>query len=303
MTLPVRIPLGLLLAAYGGLVVAGILPHDSLFAGALALALGLILLLPFPSKRRRPDASQPTAPFGASPVAARLVATLGLLLAAAVLVYNVTAASGLSGPEWALLAYGSALVVASRHLHRSLLRLPVSMWLAWSFPLALAPLALFALNALLSAGAGETAASPLIRLMLVHPTAFVLAATGTPVALHGSTLLLATPRGALALEVGLVCAGLYPMVLFASFLAMHAWTARLPWRRTLALAAGGLGGLWLLNLVRLATLAKVGVAWGAATLQAAHANLGWLLFALFMAGFWAVALRKPRLAPRPGPPA
>jgi archaeosortase C (PEF-CTERM variant) len=300
-TLPVRIPLGLLLAAYGGLVVAGVLPHDSPLAGALAMALGLLLLLPYPSRRPRTAPALQASPLGASPTAAHLVAALGVALVASVLLYNAAAASGLSGPEWALVAYGAALAAASRHLHRRVGRLPVHALVAWSFPLVLAPLAIFALNALLSAGTGETAASPLIRLMLVHPTAAVLAATGTPTALHGSTILVATARGTLALEVGLVCAGLYPMVLFGSFLAMHAWTARLPWRRTLALAAGGLGGLWLLNLVRLAALAKVGIAWGAATLQEAHANLGWLLFGLFMALFWAVALRRPRTAAGQGP--
>jgi exosortase/archaeosortase family protein len=55
--------------------------------------------------------------------------------------------------------------------------------------------------------------------------------------------------------------------------------------------AAGLAGLWLLNVVRLVVLTRIGIRWGMAALQTAHANLGWILFCGFMAAFWWVVLR------------
>jgi exosortase/archaeosortase family protein len=92
--------------------------------------------------------------------------------------------------------------------------------------------------------------------------------------------------------IGLVCAGLYPMVLFGGVLALHAWRTKPPLRRLAGWAASGIGGLWLLNLVRLIVLTRVGISRGAAVLQQTHANIGWVLFALFMAAFWALVLRR-----------
>jgi exosortase/archaeosortase family protein len=83
------------------------------------------------------------------------------------------------------------------------------------------------------------------------------------------------------------------MVLFGGVLGLHAWRVKPP-RRQLALwLAAGLGGLWLVNLARLHVLARVGIAQGGPMLQAVHANIGWALFAAFMAVFWALVLRRP----------
>lgn len=105
-------------------------------------------------------------------------------------------------------------------------------------------------------------------------------------------MLVPTPRGTLSLGVGLVCAGLYPIVLFTGLVALHAWTDRIRPLRAFTLVAAGIAGLWVLNLVRLVALTRVGVLWGPGALQSAHANLGWILFALYMVVFWAVALRR-----------
>jgi hypothetical protein len=43
-------------------------------------------------------------------------------------------------------------------------------------------------------------------------------------------------------------------------------------------------------------LTRIGVAYGMDALQTAHANLGWLSFAAFMAVFWRFALRPDRQA-------
>jgi exosortase/archaeosortase family protein len=191
-----------------------------------------------------------------------------------------------------IVAYGTLLMAAAPTLHRSLGRLPVATLVGWSFPVVLAPLSLFALNALLSSPGSGAAAAPLVEGLVVAPTAAALRLLGTPVEQMGSSLLLATPRGSLSLGVGLVCAGLYPAVLFTGLVGLHAWREGLRPPAIAGCLAAGLAGLWLLNVVRLVALTQVGIHWGMAALQTAHANLGWILFCAFMAAFWAVVLRR-----------
>jgi len=294
-TFPLRTALGLVLCGYGVLVLIGVMPHDALWAGAASLVCGAALLFAGRSKA----SSLPARATGKS----RIVASLGAMLVASVLLYNLMQASSLSAPEVGMLAYGAALVAAAPWLHRKVGSTDVGTVVAWSFPILLAPLAIFALNALLSSGTGATAASPLVQVFVVHPAAFLVRLSGLPVELSGSTMFVPTPRGTLSLGVGLVCAGLYPIVLFAGLVTMHAWTERTSPKRAALLVAAGVAGLWAMNLLRLVMLARVGVAWGPAALQSTHANLGWILFALYMALFWAIALRRPKeTAPPPSRP-
>lgn len=274
-----RALLGLAMVGYGLLVVLGVIAHEARWTGWASLALGAILTLtglPRLSLQRR-----------------GLVLGIGLVCAGGVLGYNLTRGSSLSLPEWGILGYGLLLVVLSPALGRRFGRTDVGTLVAWSFPLVLAPLAMFALNAVLSGGGG-TAAGPVVNALVVVPTAFMLQAVGTPVELVGNNMVLATPRGRLVLGVGLVCAGLYPMVLFAGLAGLHAWQRRLPVRRFAGYLAAGLATLWFLNLVRLVALTKIGQAYGAQALQTAHAHLGWILFALFMVVYWSIVLKRER---------
>jgi exosortase/archaeosortase family protein len=295
-----RVPAGAALLGYGLLVVTGVLPHDAPVAGAASLLLGALLLLP-----GLPEVRTHRAQPGRGPPNLRrhAVAVLGAGAVGGVLAWEAWTGTGFSTPELLLLAYGAALLLAARHLDARLRSMPVATLVGWSFPLLLAPLLLFSLNAVASSGTGTTAASPLINLFLVKPTAWGLALLGTPNEVVGNNLLMETRRGSLAVAIGLVCAGLYPMVLFGGILALHGWQHRVPPKRLAAYLAGGLLGLWVFNLLRLVTLAKVGVEWGAGALTFWHAHLGWILFALFMTVFWAVVLRKveaPRGASPPG---
>jgi len=280
-----RALLGLMAAGYGALVLAGVLAHDSRWAGALSLAAGLALLA-----SGLPELGAPRA---------RLVALLGSACVAAPLGAALARGHAPGGPALALLAYGLALMAAAPRLGARIGRVPVASAVGWSFPLILAPLTLYSSNALLSSPATGAAATPLVQALVVQPAAWALQLAGLSVDRLGSTLILETPRGGLSLGVGLVCAGLYPAVLFAGLVALHAWHDRVAPPRAAALVAAGLAGLWLLNLVRLLLLAAVGVRWGMGALQAAHANLGWLLFCGFMALFWAVALRRATSEPAP----
>jgi archaeosortase C (PEF-CTERM variant) len=205
----------------------------------------------------------------------------------------------LAGVKLAIVAYGLLLMAAAPNLGRQVGRWRVASAVGWSFALFLAPFSLFALNGSLSSHATGAAAAPVVDRLVVAPTAAALRLLGTPVHQSGSTLLLATPRGTLSLGVGLVCAGLYPAVLFGGLVALHAWQDRVPAGRAAAVLLAGLAGLWLVNVARMVVLARIGIAWGMGALQAAHANLGWILFAGFMALFWRVALRRLPTASRP----
>lgn len=284
-----RALVGLMAAGYGALVLAGVLAHDAPWTGAASLAAGLALLA-----SGLPEVGAPRA---------RLVALLGAACVGAPLGAALARGHAPGAPSLALLAYGIALMAAAPRLGERVGRVPVASAVGWSFPLVLAPLALFASNALLSSPATGAAATPLVQLLVVRPAQWAIGLAGLDPARIGSTLILATPRGQLSLGVGLVCAGLYPAVLFAGLVGLHAWSDRVPPAKAATLVVAGLVGLWVLNLVRLVALAGIGVRWGMGALQTAHANLGWLLFCGFMALFWAVALRDAPATPTPPTPA
>lgn len=281
--------IGLALVGYGILVVLRVMAHDALIAGVASLILGTILLaMGIPSLDVRRGS---------------LVAGLGAAAVVGVLGYNLIAHSGLILPEWGLLLYGTALLVAAPLLDRKVGKVQVGTLVGWSFPLLLAPLLMFALNALLSgpaAGRAGGAADPIIGYLLVGPMAAGLTLFGTPAEVVANNVIIETPRGSLALGIGLVCAGLYPMVLFLGVLGLHAWRENLSGPRVAAYLGLGFVGLWFANLLRLIMLAKIGERWGGEALQTAHAHLGWILFALFMAVFWVIVLRRLE-APRPLP--
>jgi exosortase/archaeosortase family protein len=282
---------GLMLAGYGVLVLAGVLPHDSPWAGAASLLAGAAVLA-----------------FGLPAVGApraQVVAGLGCACVGGVAGYALATRDGLGLAEASIVSYGLLLMAAAPSLRREVAargrRVSVATLVGWSFPVVLAPLSLFALNAALSSDGSGAAAAPLVERLVVAPTAVALRLLGTPVERIGRTLRLATPRGSLSLGVGLVCAGLYPAVLFGGLVGLHAWRSRMPPRSIALVLAAGLAGLWVLNLLRLVLLTKIGIRWGMDALQTAHANLGWILFCAFMAVFWAVVLR--RTAPPVPPPA
>lgn len=273
--------LGLTLVGYGLLVLLRVIAHEALLAGAVSLGIGALLLLPgMPAIQVR---------------RASLVALLGLGALVGVVGYNLFVGSGFSGPEWGLLLYGAALIAASKYLDADIGRFKVGTLVGWSFPLLFAPLFLFALNAVLTGPSGleaERFADPIIGALFVAPMAFGLNLFGTPATVFANNIIIETSRGSLVLGVGLVCAGLYPMVLFLGVLGLHAWQTGLP-RKLLGIYLGiGLVGLYLTNLLRLLILAKVGEMWGGAMLQSVHAHIGWILFALFMVVFWVVVVRR-----------
>lgn len=280
-----RLLVGLLLAGQGLLVVTRVLDHEApLVVGWLVLVAGLALCAwgRFPTLARG----------ASSPARAWVVAGVGVVAVVGVLGYNASRGSTLGGPEVAILSYGVALVVASRSLDRRLLGTDVATLVAFSFPLVLAPLSLFAVNAAILSGQGATPLGWYIEATLVTPMAAALRWLQLDAAMVGDAVRIATPRGVLFLSVGVVCAGLYASVLFLGIFALFAWERRTPPARLAAYLAVGLVGLHVANVLRLVLLGVVGWKWGAEALQVTHKHAGWVLFLAWSVLFWAVVLRR-----------
>lgn len=275
---------GLLSLGQGLLVVLGVLDHEApLVVGAALLLVGAVLVVPSFSSA------------GAATVApgrARLVATLGLALVVGLLAYNVARASTLSAPEVSLVGYGALLALAAPWLGARAGPVRVGTLVAYSFPLVLVPLGMWAVNAAIEAGVGGTPLDLYVRYGLVAPMAGALSALGVGVRSIGETVALATPRGEMFLTVGVVCAGLYATAIFLGIFALFAWEQRVPPKRLAAYLAVGLVGLHVANVARLVLLAVVGERWGAAALQDFHRHAGWVLFLAWTLLFWAVVLRR-----------
>lgn len=229
--------------------------------------------------------------------------SLAILCAGGILAYNALRRSTLEGPELAILAYGVLLLVAAPLLDRRILRTDVGTCVAWSLPLVAAPLGLYAMDAAVDAYAG-TGRSPLdwaIAKLLIAPMATALTLLGFDATATGQVVALATPRGSLHLNVGVVCAGLQPGVLFLGVFGLFAWRERTTGRRLALLLALGLLGVYLANLLRLILLALVGYQWGGSALQTAHEHAGWAIFVGWMLAYWWMVLRNLQGPARPAP--
>jgi exosortase/archaeosortase family protein len=298
-----RLLTGLLLIGQGLLVVTRILDHEAPFeVGAAVLVLGA-LLVAWPAVRARARAAAVQGPMPNQGPRALLLALLGATAAAAVLLYNLLAASDVSAPEVAIVVYGAALVAAAARLDRRVVGVPVTKLVAYSFPLVLAPLGLFAVNAILAHHGDAAPLQWYVTQGLVAPMALALQGGGIATQVIGDTVRVTTPRGPLYLTVGLVCAGFYASVLFLGVFGLFAWESRTPPPRLAAYLGLGLVGLHAANVLRLILLGAVGAAWGGAALLEAHEHAGWVLFLAWTLGFWALVLRRFEGPARGAPPA
>ncbi|HWG89750.1 MAG TPA: exosortase/archaeosortase family protein [Candidatus Thermoplasmatota archaeon] len=293
---------GILLAGYGGLILADLLAHESPLVGAFLLLGGGLLAWAACPRALAPVTPQAPPPRAASRVGVALAVGLGLLLSGGTLLYNLLASSSLSTPELALVGYGLLLLVAAPHLHKRVGPVAVGKFAAWSVPLLGVPLGMYALDAAIEALGADSPFGSLIAVTLVAPMAAALSLLGIESSTIGQTLILATPAGTLSLGVGLVCAGIHPSLLFLGVFTLYAWEEETPPRRLAALLILGLAGVYLANLARLVALALVGYHWGGVALQQAHAHLGWLLFVAWMGVYWWLVLRRFQ-GPRPAPSA
>lgn len=290
---------GLLLTGQGLLVVTGILDHETPLVTSIVLIIVGVALLAWLARSSRagragaassvPDAGSVPASSTARAVA---VALLGLTAVSGVVLYNLRTRSDYSIPEIAIVTYGILLLLASGHLDRRLGPGRVGTFVAYSFPLVLAPLSLYAINAALTAQVGATPLRVYTEYFLVAPMAAAIKLIGLTTSTAGNTVHILTPRGSLYLTVGVVCAGLYAGALFLGVFSLFAWEARTPPKRLALYLALGLVGLHAANVVRLIALGLVGYQWGAGALQAFHEHAGWVLFLAWAIVYWYLVLRR-----------
>ncbi len=292
----------ILIAAYGLLILLGVSPHESVPVGATLLGAGAAMAV----VAARAPASRGEGQDAPAPASRTIhwgwsvgVTLLGTVSAGGVIVYNALAKSDLELPELAILAYGAILLLAAPRLGGRVHGVSVGTLVAWSLPLIAAPLGMYAFDAALDAEFGSSPLDVWIAVFLVKPLAWSLSTLGFDLTPVGQTIVMETPRGRLALSIGVVCAGIHPAILFAGVLALHAWEERPGPRRLAVLLVVGLVGVYVANLIRLVLLSLVGYTWGGAMLQSTHANAGWVVFIAFMAAYWWVALRD--RAPARGP--
>lgn len=281
---------GLLLVGQGLLVVLGVLDHEAPFATGAAITVAGVVLAGVGWRRT----ARPAEPEARAVRDWRtwFVGILGALAAAGVVLYNVLASSTFVAPEYAILGYGVALLLAAPYLHRRVGPVSLGTLVAYSIPLVLAPLGLWAVNAVMDAHAESTPMRWYVSDGLVAPTSWLLALTGQDVTTTGDTFRVMSASGPLFLTVGVVCAGLYATVIFLGVFALFAWEQKTPPTRLAAYLAVGVVGLHFANVVRIALLVVVGERWGVDALQAFHKHAGWVFFLAWSLLFWAVVLRR-----------
>lgn len=279
--------LGLALLGWGLAILVGVVPHEDLLVGAGLATFGAALVA---SARRVPDL--PAMP-------AWLAWTLAGLLALGPLAYGAAFRTGFDAPKLAMVATGLALAACAPRL-RARVRLPLRgrpeatvSTLAASLAAVLgAPLAVYAVQAGFEAAFGSTPVEAFLRVALLWPMVGLLTLLGWAPHLDGQVLAYDAAAGRIEVEVGAACSGIQAMALFAVLLALFLLVERPPGRRMALLAAVGLGGVYVANLLRLALLMAVGHAWGVEALMRAHAEAGWVLFVAWALAFAAFARRR-----------
>jgi exosortase/archaeosortase family protein len=272
--------LGLAALGEGLFILMRVVPHESVWLGA-ALALGggiAVAIAPLPRIERLPGWP---------------LAVGGALVVVGLLAYDAVRRAPLDPPKVAILVFGAALVAASPFVHRR----SVASSVAWSLPLVGAPLAVWASQALTKATvAGMTPMELFIRYALLAPMAGALTLLGRHPSINGQVITYATPRGPFALEVGVACSGLQAMGLFMGILLVFVLAEKPGWRRGLLWSAIGLGGVYVVNVIRLITLALVGSRWGGDALEWTHANAGWAFFVAWSAMFAWLSMGRAKKA-------
>lgn|GEM_PF-2281734 len=279
---------GLAVLGWGLSILLGVAPHEDVLVGTALTLFGGVLV-----------ATAPTLPrYSPNAIA---VAALGAALALVLLVDTLVRHAPLGMTKSAILAFGAFLLVSSPFLQRRLpfLRgLRVGDVVAYSLPVLGAPLALWAIQALAKGVVGVTPTEAFVRVALLVPLGWFLHALGWSPLVVGQTVTYAGVDGPLRVDVGAACSGLQAMGLFTAVLAAFLIGQRPPGRRLAFWSVIGLGGVYVANLVRLATLAVVGHFWGVDALLQVHAQAGWVFFVAWALLFaW---LARTRLRPGRG---
>lgn len=271
--------LGLAGLGQGLFILFRIVPHESPWLGVLLAAAGALLLWRVPLPRIE---SLPRWPL--------LVG--GIAASTTVVAWNVARGASWVAPKVAIVTFGLVIAMVA-----PLVRRPhVANIVAWSIPLIGAPLMVWGLQALSAATiAGMTPMEMFLRHALLAPMATALAWMGFHPWTYGQHIVFDTQQGGrMTLEVGVACSGLQAMALFGGILVAYILAEKPGWRRGVLWCAIGLFGVYVVNVVRLVSLAVVGSAYGSDALEWAHANLGWMFFVAWSGLFAWFAMGRPR---------
>lgn len=271
--------LGLAGLGQGLFILFRIVPHESPWLGAFLAAAGALLLWRVPLPRIEILPQWP-------------LVVGGLAAAATVVAWNVSRGTSWVAPKVAIVAFGLILAAVA-----PLVRKPnVANVVAWSIPLIGAPLVVWGLQALSAATiAGMTPMEMFLRHALLTPMATALAWMGYHPRTVGQHIMFDTQQGGrMTLEVGVACSGLQAMALFGGILVAYIIAEKPGWRRGALWCAIGLFGVYVVNVIRLVSLAVVGSAYGSDALEWAHANLGWMFFVAWSGLFAWLAMGRPR---------
>ncbi|MEA3201758.1 MAG: hypothetical protein QOE90_3186 [Thermoplasmata archaeon] len=276
-----RAVIGLATLGQGLLIVTRVVPHESFLVGSI-LALGGVLLLwraNMPRLERLP--------------AKALVAALGAGIALGVLAYDVWKASPLDAPKLVIIGLGLGTALATCLGDRRILgAAPVASWILWSIPLAWGPLVVWAAQGAMKTAWGTTPLESFTHYALLLPLAGVLSILGHAPSLQGSVITYGTPRGPIALEVGVACSGVQAMALFAGLVGVLLAVERPPFWKGLVWCVVGLAGVYVVNVLRLVSISLVGARWGIHALEVFHQNAGWVFFLAWTAIFVFVLTRR-----------
>jgi exosortase/archaeosortase family protein len=221
-----------------------------------------------------------------------LFVALGLAIALGVLAYDAWRSSPLDAPKLVIIALGLATSAALAFHDRRIRGVPLASALLWSVPLAWGPLCVWAAQGAMKTAWGTTPLEAFTHYALLLPLTGALSILGHSPTLDGSVVTYLTPSGPIALEVGVACSGIQAMALFGGILLALLLVERPPLRAGIAWCAIGLGGVYVVNVIRLVALALVGSRWGIAALEAFHANAGWMFFLAWSALFTLFVVRQ-----------
>ncbi len=274
-----RVYIGLGILGWGLAILLQVAPHEDPLVGAGLAVFGAALLV--------------TAPVWPQVrISSIFTFALGLILAGGMIAYDVLFRAPLNLTKIAIVLYGLALLTATPFLGKTLnvrnKPIPVSTLVAGSLAAVGVPLAVWGFQALFKSAVGATPVEAFIHFGLLLPMLGLLHLLGWNPVVDGQILAYSGASGPLRVEVGAACSGVQAMALFSGILALFLLVERPKAARLAVWTFIGLAGVYVTNLLRLATLMAVGYQWGSEALIQTHEQAGWIFFVAWALGFAAL---------------
>ena len=271
--------IGLGILGWGLAILLQVAPHEDPLVGAGLAAFGAALLITAPAWPR----------VRLSPL---VTVALGLILAGGMIAYDFVFRAPINITKAAIVLYGLLLLAATPFLAKTITvrkrPIPVSTLVAGSMAAVGVPLAAWGFQAMFKSAVGATPVETFIHFGLLLPMLGLLHLLGWNPAVDGQILAYSGASGPLRVEVGAACSGVQAMALFSGILALFLLVERPKGGRLVLWTFIGLAGVYVTNLLRLATLMAVGYQWGSEALIQTHEQAGWIFFVAWALGFAAL---------------